>query len=97
MQNNEKEKGTWRSKSITNSPALLWQDLLCCRELSQAGGTGSVCLDLPTPLPHPGSTHAHPPRMAWEWQGGMIQEEEAEEELWLCSAWRQCWLCVAGL
>lgn len=95
MQNNGKEKGTWRSKSITNPPALLWQDLLCCRELSQAGETGSVCPDLPTPLPRPGSLHAHTPsQWCGNGQGGIIQEEEAEEELWLCSAWRGCWLCA---
>lgn len=62
MQNNEKEKGTWRSKGTTNSPALLWQDLLCCRELSQAGETGSVCPGLPAPLPRP-RTHTEPAGM----------------------------------
>lgn len=43
MQNNVKEKGTWRSNGVTNSPASLGQDVLLCRELSQAGETGSVC------------------------------------------------------
>lgn len=89
-----KGKGDLEIQEHYKFTCLALQDLLCCRELSQAGGTGSVCLDLPAPLPRPGSKHAHPPSVAWEWQGGMVQEEEAEEELRLCSARRQCWLCV---
>lgn len=82
MQNNAKEKGTRRSNSLPNPPALLWRDLPPWKGLSRAGEIGSASVDVPAPLPRPGSTEP----AVWEGQGGIIPEEEAAEELWLCPA-----------
>lgn len=65
-------------------------------ERAEPGRRDWVCLPgFARSSPLPGlhaRTHAKP--TVWEWQGGIIQEEEAEEELRLCSAWRECWLCA---